>query len=44
MKTGKDARPLTGLFHDYLLRGAFPQTATIGSISLAQKLLRERYC
>lgn len=41
IKTGQDAQPLTGLFHEYLLRGGFPQTATISSISLAQKLLRE---
>lgn len=36
-----DARPLTGLFHEYLLRGGFPQSALVESIPLAQKLLRE---
>jgi predicted AAA+ superfamily ATPase len=40
-KVGEDARSLTGLFHEYLLRGGFPQTAIVDSISLAQKLLRE---
>lgn len=37
----EDARPLTGLFHEYLLRGGFPQSALVESIPLAQKLLRE---
>lgn len=40
-RVAEDARPLTGLFHDYLLRGGFPQSALIESIPLAQKLLRE---
>jgi predicted AAA+ superfamily ATPase len=30
-----------GYFHDYLLRGGFPQTALVSSINQAQKLLRE---
>jgi predicted AAA+ superfamily ATPase len=30
-----------GLFHEYLLRGGFPQSALVDSIPLAQKLLRE---
>jgi uncharacterized protein len=38
---GESARPLTGLFHEYLLRGGFPQSSLVGSITLAQKLLRE---
>ena len=38
---GEESRPLVGLFHDYLLRGGFPQTAQVESIPLAQKLLRE---
>jgi predicted AAA+ superfamily ATPase len=38
---GEEARPLVGLFHEYLLRGGFPQSALVESISLAQKLLRE---
>src|SRR5690606_21340912 len=33
--------PLTGMFHEYLLRGGFPQSAIVESIPLAQKLLRE---
>jgi uncharacterized protein len=41
LKVAEQARPLAGLFHEYLLRGGFPQTAQVDSISLAQKLLRE---
>ena len=33
--------PLMGHFHEYLVRGGFPQTALIDSITQAQKLLRE---
>ena len=40
-RTGVEARPLVGLFHEYLLRGGFPQSALVESIHLAQKLLRE---
>lgn len=36
-----DARPLVGHFHEYLLRGGYPQTALIESIPQAQRLLRE---
>ena len=36
-----DARPLVGHFHEYLLRGGFPQSALMASIPQAQKLLRE---
>lgn len=36
-----DARPLVAHFHEYLLRGGFPQSALMGSITAAQKLLRE---
>ena len=36
-----EARPFVGHFHEYLLRGGFPQCAQIESISQAQKLLRE---
>ena len=35
------AEPLTGIFHEYLLRGGFPQSAKEDSIYAAQKLLRE---
>ncbi|MBN1757050.1 MAG: ATP-binding protein [Chitinispirillaceae bacterium] len=35
------AESLTGLFHEYLLRGGFPQCALTESIPLAQKMLRE---
>lgn len=36
-----DARRLTGHFHEYLLRGGFPQSTLTESIPQAQKLLRE---
>jgi hypothetical protein len=35
------AKPYVGHFHDYLLRGGFPQTAQVESINQAQRLLRE---
>jgi uncharacterized protein len=41
IRVGSQSRPLTALFHEYLLRGGFPQTAQVENISLAQKLLRE---
>ncbi len=34
-------RPLVGHFHEYLLRGGFPETAKVHSVDAAQKLLRE---
>jgi hypothetical protein len=40
-RVAEKARPLTGLFHEYLLRGGFPQCALVESIPLAQRLLRE---
>ncbi len=33
--------PYTGHFHEYLVRGGFPQTAQIESVAQAQRLLRE---
>ncbi len=41
LRWGEEGRPLVGLFHEYLLRGGFPQSAMVESIHLAQKLLRE---
>jgi uncharacterized protein len=41
VRTAEEATPLVGLFHDYLLRGGFPQSALVESLHLAQKLLRE---
>lgn len=41
IRAGETARPLVAHFHEYLLRGGFPQTAQIESVTLAQKLLRE---
>jgi len=35
------AAPYVGHFHEYLLRGGFPQTALVDSINQAQRLLRE---
>ncbi len=40
-RTAATARPLTGHFHDYLLRGGFPQCALVEGVVTAQKLLRE---
>jgi hypothetical protein len=40
-RIGEDSRSLTGLFHEYLLRGGFPQSTLVSSIPMAQKLLRE---
>ncbi len=37
----EQAIPYVGHFHEYLLRGGFPQTAMVESITQAQKLLRE---
>ena len=38
----KEAAPqYVGHFHEYLLQGGFPQTALIGSMSIAQRLIRE---
>lgn len=33
--------PYVGHFHEYLIRGGFPQTAQVESITQAQRLLRE---
>jgi hypothetical protein len=40
-RCSEEAMPLAGLFHEFLLRGGFPQSALMESIPLAQKLLRE---
>lgn len=40
-KIGDQSRALVPFFNEYLLRGGFPQCATLESISLIQKLLRE---
>lgn len=37
----ESAAPYVGHFHEYLLRGGFPQTAQVESITQAQRLLRE---
>jgi len=40
-RTTELAAPYVGHFHDYLVRGGFPQTALVETINQAQKLLRE---
>ena len=40
-EVSESARPLIAHFHEYLLRGGFPQSALIPDITMAQKLLRE---
>jgi predicted AAA+ superfamily ATPase len=35
------ARPLTAHFHDYLLRGGFPEPAMVNDLTRCQRLLRE---
>lgn len=40
-RTQEIAVPYVGHFHDYLIRGGFPQTAQVESINQAQRLLRE---
>ena len=40
-RVGELARPLVAHFHEYLLRGGFPQCALVPSVDLAQKLLRD---
>jgi predicted AAA+ superfamily ATPase len=37
----ENAKPYVGHFHEYILRGGFPQTAQVESITQAQRLLRE---
>ncbi len=40
-RTSEIATPYIGHFHEYLVRGGFPQTAQVESITQAQRLLRE---
>ena len=40
-RVGEESRALVAHFHEYLLRGGFPQSAQMENISQAQKLLRE---
>jgi hypothetical protein len=40
-RTADVARAYLGHFHEYLVRGGFPQTAQVESITQAQRLLRE---
>lgn len=38
---GEKSKQYIGYFHEYLLRGGFPQTVKVDNIAYAQKLLRE---
>ncbi|QDQ27072.1 ATP-binding protein [Chitinimonas arctica] len=40
-RTSEAAAAYVGHFHEYLVRGGFPQTAQVDSINQAQRLLRE---
>lgn len=40
-RAGETARELIPHFHDYLLRGGFPQCALMPDVDIAQRLLRE---
>lgn len=40
-RVAEAAAPYVGHFHEYLVRGGFPQTAQVESITQAQRLLRE---
>jgi predicted AAA+ superfamily ATPase len=40
-RVAESASAYVGHFHDYLVRGGFPQTAQVESITQAQRLLRE---
>ncbi len=41
MKAAHASRKLVPHFHEYLMRGGFPETANVQNITVAQKLLRE---
>jgi len=41
IRVGQDARGFGGLFHEYLIRGGFPQISLMESIPAAQRFLRE---
>jgi len=41
LRAGETASAYVGHFHEYLVRGGFPQTAQVESITQAQRLLRE---
>lgn len=41
--TAVAARPLTAHFHEYLLRGGFPEPALVDDLTRCQRLLREGY-
>ncbi|WP_407279282.1 ATP-binding protein [Aromatoleum evansii] len=40
-RVGESATHYVGHFHEYLVRGGFPQTAQVESVTQAQRLLRE---
>jgi len=41
IKAAEASRKIVPHFHEYLLRGGFPETAKVENITIAQKLLRE---
>lgn len=41
LQTAEIFKPYVGQFHEYLLRGGFPQTAQVESITQSQRLVRE---
>ncbi|MDX1982144.1 MAG: ATP-binding protein [Bryobacteraceae bacterium] len=41
LRLQESAAPYTGHFHEYIVRGGFPQTALVESVTQAQRLLRE---
>jgi predicted AAA+ superfamily ATPase len=41
VRVAQGAKWLVPLFHEYLLRGGFPQGALVDTVTMAQKLLRE---
>ncbi len=41
LRVSELAAPYVGHFHEYLLRGGFPQTAQVENITQAQRLIRE---
>jgi len=40
-RAAQQAKPLAAQFHEYLLRGGFPECAQVESITTAQRLMRE---
>lgn len=41
LRVSEQTKPLVPHFHEYLLRGGFPETSLVENVSIAQKLMRE---